>query len=99
MAPTARPHQGNTCNSIGYQGPRPKARPRTCTACRPVNALEISYDMLATDDLVSPAWGVVGSSVCDTTLLDGECERVLLRELSAATAPKRFFRLRLTFSE
>ena len=76
-----------------------QARYAALRFCRPVNALEISYDMLATDDLVSPAWGVVGSSVCDTTLLDGECERVLLRELSAATAPKRFFRLRLTFSE
>ncbi len=66
---------------------------------RPVNAPEISYDFLATDDLVLSPWGVVGSSVHSATPLAGERERVLLREQKEATAPKRFFRLRLTFSE
>ncbi len=66
---------------------------------RPVNALDVAYDLLATDDLTGSPWGVVGGSVCRTALLSGEREAVLLSEQSAATAPARFFRLRLTFTE
>jgi hypothetical protein len=34
-----------------------------------------------------------------TTTLTGNREAIVLREQSAATAAKRFYRLRLTFSE
>ena len=66
---------------------------------RPVNALDVTYDIFATDDLKGGDWSLVGSAVYRATPLAGEREEVVLREQSAATAPKRFFRLRLTFTE
>jgi hypothetical protein len=66
---------------------------------RPADALDVRYDLLATDDLAGAVWSVVGSAVHQATPLSGEREQVLLREQSEATAAKRFFRLRLTLDE
>jgi hypothetical protein len=66
---------------------------------RPVNALDVTYELLTTGDLVSELWGVSSDLVLETAPLTGSRESVTLRETGAATAAQRFFRLRLTFTE
>ena len=66
---------------------------------RPVNALDVAYALLATDNLVAGTWGVISNTVATTTSQTNNRESVSLRETKTATAAARFFRLRLTFEE
>jgi len=66
---------------------------------RPSNALDVQYAIMATGDLVWQLWSPAGSAVYRTTPLEAGRETVTLRETAAATASRRFLRLRLTFAE
>jgi len=72
---------------------------RFATLCfrRPVNALDVKYDLMATGDLTYELWSVIGDTVLETSPLTGNRESVKLREANAAAAAARFYRLRLTF--
>ncbi len=66
---------------------------------RASNALDVQYNILATGDLEWELWSQVGSVVYRTNPLDNGRENITLRESDAATARKRFLKLRLTFVE
>ncbi|OGV70390.1 MAG: hypothetical protein A2283_14115 [Lentisphaerae bacterium RIFOXYA12_FULL_48_11] len=66
---------------------------------RASNALDVQYDILATDDLISGLWSPVGSVVYQSTSLDSAREALTLRESAAITSDRRFLKLRMIFSE
>ena len=66
---------------------------------RASNALDVQYNILATGDLEWELWSQVGSVVYRTNPLDKGRDNITLRESDAATARKRFLKLRLTFVE
>jgi hypothetical protein len=66
---------------------------------RPARALDVTYELLATSDLIRDAWGVITATLEEVSPLSGEREAVSLREASVITGPARFYRLRLTFNE
>lgn len=67
--------------------------------CRAANALDVTYEMLVSEDLSAVSWGEAGAVVHGSAAMPGERELVTLRETSPVTAPHRFFRLRLAFEE
>ena len=64
---------------------------------RPANALDVKYELLGTSDLAYELWSVIDGAVLTASPLTGDKESVTLRDANAATAPARFYRLRLTF--
>ena len=64
---------------------------------RPVNALDVKYELMATGDLANELWSVVGDAVLETSPLTNDLESVTLREANPSKASARFYRLRLTF--
>lgn len=65
---------------------------------RPVNALDVRYELIATDGLTNKAWRVIGGPVMQVSPLADEREQVWLRD-GAVAAPSQFYRLRLTYEE
>ncbi len=66
---------------------------------RPANALDVAYELCESGDLGPLSWCVSGSVVHGSSPMPGDREAVILREASPATAPRHFFRLRMTFEE
>jgi hypothetical protein len=64
---------------------------------RPARAIDLRYEMLASDSLPSGAWGVVGGAQLETSPLGPDRESVLLVDPDEASLPARFYRLRLSY--
>jgi hypothetical protein len=74
---------GQSCAALGFQ--------------RPVNVLDVKYELLATGNLVDGAWSVVSNAAQAIVSQTNETESVFLREETPSTTPARFFRLRMTY--
>lgn len=65
---------------------------------RPRQPLDVSYELLATSDLLGESWGPVADAVCEATALDADTETATHRETCPAQSASRFYRLRMTFT-
>jgi len=64
---------------------------------RPINALDVTYALQATSDLVKEPWSVSGDAVLEASPLSDERESTVLYETNAVAPSARFFRLWLNF--
>ncbi len=67
--------------------------------CRAAWALDVTYGLLATQDLAALPWEAVGAIDHGISPLAGDREILTLRETAAMGGPRRFLRLHLTFQE
>ena len=64
---------------------------------RPKRTLDVTYELLITDDLLNTPWSVDAGAVSKATSLTEDTESVVLREGSPTTSAARFYRLRLSY--
>lgn len=66
---------------------------------RPPYILDVQYELLSTEDLTQGTWTTDNYTISSSTKTSTDQENVSFRETKPATADKRFFKLRLTYSE
>lgn len=66
---------------------------------RPAHALDVTYEVLGSDNLVPPSWNATDVVEHGSSSIPGDREDVILREVFPAPLPRHFLRLRLTFCE